>query len=219
MSDSISSEDLYLSVTPGGSFYSVQDDSDGFGREFIKRLLTVDETPAFSLDVAQALSGLSDETETLEFVQLLQDAGFIAGQKNAEAAPSGSLESLLPGLLQSLSNDGRAVLAEGQGLYLGSSGFPHEAAEELAALSASLTAIYKRHKDVLKGNLGYSQRAWGLIDAAGNSEIGFWPLYIGKDRFTLIIGGMPQLNQSAFTQLIWALERRYGSNSSLPLKN
>ena len=219
MSDYISSEDLYLSVTPGGSFYSIQDDSDGFGREFIKRLLAADETPAFSLDVAKELSGISDETETLEFVHLLQDAGFIAGQKNAEIAPSGSLESMLPDLLQSLSSDGRAVLAEGQGLYLGSSGFPHEAAEELAALSASLTAIYKRHKDVLKGNLGYSQRAWGLIDASGNSEIGFWPLYIGSDRFTLIIGGMPQLNQPAFTQLIWALELRYGSNSSMLLNN
>lgn len=214
MSDYTSSEDLYLSVTPGGSFYSIQDDSDGFGREFIQRLLSADETPAFSLDTAQNLSGMSDETETLEFIHLLQDAGFIAGQKYSEIAPSGSLESLLPDILQSLSSDGRAVLAEGQGLYLGSSGFPHEAAEELAALSASLTAIYKRHKDVLKGNLGYNQRAWGLIDAAGNSEIGFWPLYIGSDRFTLIIGGMPQLNQPAFTQLIWALERRYGANSS-----
>lgn len=153
----------------------------------------------------------------MEFVHLLQDAGFIYGQAEKEIAPAGSLESMLPDILQRLSGDGRAVLAEGQGLYLGSSGFPHEAAEELAALSASLTAIYRRHKDVLKGNLGYRQRAWGLIDAAGNSEIGFWPLYIGKDRFTLIVGGMPQLNQPAFTQLIWALERRYGSTSSLQL--
>ena len=217
MSDYISREDLFMGVTPGGSFYTVQDNTEEFGREFLHRLLTVDQMPPFSLDIAKDLSGLSDETETLEFVHLLQDAGFIYGQQSSQVAPSGSLESMLPGLLQSLSDDGRAVLAEGQGLYLGSSGFPHEAAEELAALSASLTAIYKRHKDVLKGNLGYRQRAWGLIDAAGNSEIGFWPLYIGKDRFTLIVGGMPQFNQPAFTQLIWALERRYGTNSPMVL--
>lgn len=217
MSDYTSSEDLFMGVTPGGSFYTVQDDTEEFGRQFLHRLLTVDETPSFSLDMAKELSGLSDETETLEFVHLLQDAGFIYGQQNRQTAPSGSLENMLPGLLQSLSDDGRAVLAEGQGLYLGSSGFPHEAAEELAALSASLTAIYKRHKDVLKGNLGYRQRAWGLIDASGHSEIGFWPLYIGKDRFTLIVGGMPQFNQPAFTQLIWALERRYGTNSPMVL--
>lgn len=217
MSDYLSREDLFMGVTPGGSFYTVQDDTEEFGREFLHRLLTVDETPAFSLAAAKDLSGLDDESETLEFVHLLQDAGFICGQLNSLRAPTGSLESMLPGLLKSLSDDGRAVLAEGQGLYLGSSGFPHEAAEELAALSASLTAIYKRHKDVLKGNLGYRQRAWGLIDAAGNSEIGFWPLYIGKDRFTLIVGGMPQFNQPAFTQLIWALERRYGTNSQMVL--
>jgi len=217
MSDYISREDLFMGVTPGGSFYTVQDDTEEFGRGFLHRLLTVDQMPPFSLDIAKDLSGLSDETETLEFVHLLQDAGFIYGQKSSQVAPAGNLESMLPGILQSLSDDGRAVLAEGQGLYLGSSGFPHEAAEELAALSASLTAIYKRHKDVLKGNLGYRQRAWGLIDAAGNSEIGFWPLYIGKDRFTLIVGGMPQFNQPAFTQLIWALERRYGTNSPMVL--
>ena len=217
MSDFTSSDDLYMGVTPGGSFYAVQADADEFGREFLRRLLSVSETPAFNLEIAQDLSGLESETETLEFIHLLQDAGFIYGQKERELAPAGNLESMLPGLLQSLSDDGRAVLAEGQGLYLGSSGFPHEAAEELAALSASLTAIYRRHKDVLRGNLGYTQRAWGLIDAAGNSEIGFWPLYIGGDRFTLIVGGMPQLNQPAFTQLVWALERRYGTNSSMLL--
>ena len=217
MSEYVSSEGLFMGVTPGGSFYAVQDDADEFGRQFLRRLLSADETPSFNLDIAQDLSGLNDQTETMEFVHLLQDAGSIYGQAEKESAPAGSLESMLPDILQRLSGDGRAVLAEGQGLYLGSSGFPHEAAEELAALSASLTAIYRRHKDVLKGNLGYRQRAWGLIDAAGNSEIGFWPLYIGKDRFTLIVGGMPQLNQPAFTQLIWALERRYGSTSSLQL--
>lgn len=217
MSDFTSSDDLYMGVTPGGSFYAVQSDADEFGREFLLKLLSVSETPAFNLEIAQDLSGLDSETETLEFIHLLQEAGFIYGQKERELAPTGNLESMLPGILESLSDDGRAVLAEGQGLYLGSSGFPHEAAEELAALSASLTAIYRRHKDVLRGNLGYSQRAWGLIDAAGNSEIGFWPLYIGGDRFTLIVGGMPQLNQPAFTQLVWALERRYGTNSSMLL--
>ncbi|PWR00323.1 hypothetical protein [Leucothrix pacifica] len=217
MSDFTSSDDLYMGVTPGGSFYAVQSDADEFGREFLLKLLSVSETPAFNLEIAQDLSGLETETETLEFIHLLQDAGFIYGQKQQEVAPTGSLESMLPEILESLSDDGRAVLAEGQGLYLGSSGFPHEAAEELAALSASLTAIYRRHKDVLRGNLGYTQRAWGLIDAAGNSEIGFWPLYIGGDRFTLIVGGMPQLNQPAFTQLVWALERRYGTHSSMLL--
>ena len=217
MSDFTSSDDLYMGVTPGGSFYAVQSDADEFGREFLLKLLSVSETPAFNLEIAQDLCGLDSETETLEFIHLLQEAGFIYGQKERELAPTGNLESMLPGILESLSDDGRAVLAEGQGLYLGSSGFPHEAAEELAALSASLTAIYRRHKDVLRGNLGYTQRAWGLIDAAGNSEIGFWPLYIGGDRFTLIVGGMPQLNQPAFTQLVWALERRYGTNSSMLL--
>jgi len=196
MSENSLNDPLYMGVTPGGSFYAVQDEYDEFGRDFLKRLLSADETPAFDLDMAQNLAGLNDHSETGEFIHLLQDAGFIYGQQERSPAPIGSVESLLPDLLKMLSDEGRAVLAEGQGL--------------LAALSASLSAIYKRHRDVLRGNLGYRQRAWGLIDAGGNSEIGFWPLYVGDDRFTLIVGGMPQFNQPAFTRLIWALERRYG---------
>ena len=142
----------------------------------------------------------------------LQEAGLIIGLEHSEQAPPETLERLLPQLLRTLSDEGKAVLAESRGLYLGSAGFPHEAAEELAALSANLTAVYARHKELLQGNLGYRQRAWGLIDASGNSEVGFWPVYIGQNRFTLIIGGIPQLNQPAFKQLVWALEMRYGNS-------
>ena len=115
-----------------------------------------------------------------------------------------------------MSDEGKAILAESRGLYLGCAGFTHEAAEELAALSANLTTVYARHKELLHGNLGYRQRAWGLVDASGNSEVGFWPLYIGQNRFTLIIGGIPQFNQPGFKRLVWALEMRYG-NTEIPI--
>jgi hypothetical protein len=28
----------------------------------------------------------------------------------------------------------------------------------------------------------------------GNSQVGFWPLYVGGQRFVRVIGGMPRLN-------------------------
>ena len=87
MSDYTSREDLFMGVTPGGSFYTVQDDTEEFGRQFLHRLLTVDQMPPFNLDIVQELSGLSDEIETLEFVHLLQDAGFIYGQESSQPAP------------------------------------------------------------------------------------------------------------------------------------
>lgn len=210
MSEYILTENLYLGITPGGTYYAVQDDADEPGREFLHRLLQEGETPVFTVDTACELTGYKKK-RALEFIHWMQEAGLISGVEQSESAPDETLERLLPKLLRTLSDEGKAILAESRGLYLGSAGYTHEAAEELAALSANLAVVYARHKELLYGNLGYRQRAWGLVDASGNSEVGFWPLYIGKNRFTLIIGGIPQFNQPDFKRLVWALEMRYGS--------
>ena len=52
--------------------------------------------------------------------------------------------------------------------------------------------------------------AWALINAGGMSNMGFWPLFIGKHRFVLIISGAPKLDQPAMLDLVWLLFRRYG---------
>ncbi len=215
MSEYILTENLHLGVTPAGTYYAVQDNAAEPGRLFLHRLFQEATTPLFTVEVACELSGYKKK-RALEFVHWMQEAGMILGQEHSESAPEETLERLLPKLLRTLSDEGKAILAESRGLYLGSAGFTHEAAEELAALSANLTAVYARHKELLHGNLGYRQRAWGLVDASGNSEVGFWPLYIGQNRFTLIIGGIPQFNQPDFKRLVWALEMRYG-NTEIPV--
>lgn len=215
MSEYILTENLHLGITPGGTYYAVQDSTEEPGRVFLHRLFQEPVTPLFTVDVACELSGYKKK-RALEFVHWMQEAGLILGQEHSEKVPEETLERLLPQLLRTLSDEGKAILAESRGLYLGSAGFTHEAAEELAALSANLTAVYARHKELLHGNLGYRQRAWGLVDASGNSEVGFWPLYIGQNRFTLIIGGIPQFNQPDFKRLVWALEMRYG-NTEIPV--
>jgi hypothetical protein len=52
--------------------------------------------------------------------------------------------------------------------------------------------------------------AWALVDAAGNGQVGFWPLFIGEQRFVLVVSDFPYLNQQALTTLVWALSIRYG---------
>lgn len=210
MNDYILQENLYLGITPTGCYFATQDESDDHGRNFLRRLLCEPESPLFDMQLISDYSGFKNK-HALEFIHWLQDAGMIVGLEQPEQAPQETLEQLLPELLSSLSDEGKALLAESQGLYLGSAGFPHEVAEELAAMSTHLTAVYGRHKALLQGNLGYKQRAWGLIDSNGNSEIGFWPLYIGSDRLTLVVSGMPQFNQERFKKLVWALSIRYGT--------
>lgn len=208
MTEYVSQDNLYLGVTPTGSYYAVQDRDNESARSFIKQLLQVPETPLFNEELSSQYSGLSGE-DSLKFVHWMQTAGLVYGSEVQEEAPQDRLENILPALLKPLADSKKIALAESQGFYLGSIGFTHEATEELAAMSTDLVNTYERHKALLNGNLRLKQRGWGLIDSLGNSEIGFWPIFIGDEVFTLIAEGMPQFNQEAFRQLIWALSIRY----------
>lgn len=202
-------EGLYINITPRGAYYAVQDNTEDVTRSLLIKLMKLEETPPFTTETLAELCDMDSE-DASSLIHRMQKLGLVSGQQLVEQAPADNLENILPDLLASLSDSQKVLLAEHSGLYLGASGFPHEAAEELAAISASLSEVYQRHKGLLQGNLGFNQHAWGLIDAAGNSEVGFWPLYVGYNHFTLVIHGMPQLNRPAFKHLVWSLVKRYG---------
>lgn len=201
---------LHISITPRGAYYAVQDNAEDVTRGILIKLLYEDTTLPLTDNTITDLCDMKLE-DASNLIHRMQTLGLISGQKEIENAPASNLEDMLPEILGSLSDSKKVLIAEHSGLYLGASGFPHEAAEELAAISANLSEVYERHKGLLNGNLRFNQRAWGLIDAAGNSEVGFWPLYVGYNQFALVIHGMPQLNRPAFKRLIWLLMRRYGA--------
>ncbi|HHO59219.1 MAG TPA: hypothetical protein ENJ64_03175 [Thiotrichales bacterium] len=126
-------------------------------------------------------------------------------------APDGTIEERLPELLQQLSSDGRALLADDQGFYLACAGFTHEAAEELSALSGDLASLSARHEGILHGNLKMNSSAFAVVDAGGYSQLGFWPLFIGETAFVLVVSGVPRFDQAAFVDLVWYLHKRYYS--------
>jgi len=201
---------LYINITPRGAYYAVQDNAEDITRKVLLKLLEMDESPPLTEEIIFDICRENAEDGS-NLIHRMQKLGLVSGQKELEEAPNENLEDSLPELLGSLSDSQKVLLAEHSGLYLGASGFPHEAAEELAAISANLSEVYQRHKRLLQGNLRFNQHAWGLVDAAGNSEVGFWPLYIGYNQFALVIHGMPQLNRPAFKKLVWSLMRRYGA--------
>lgn len=203
---------LYISITPRGSYYAVQDNANDVTRNVLVKLLHREDSPPLNDETLSEICEM-DGDDASNLIHRMQTLGLISGQKEIEYAPEHNIEDILPDLLGALSDSKKVLLAENSGLYLGASGFPHEAAEELAAISADLSVVYQRHKGLLHGNLRFNQQAWGLIDAAGNSEVGFWPLYVGYNQFALVIHGMPQLNRPAFKQLVWSLMRRYGATT------
>lgn len=199
----------FILPSPAGAFYSVADPEVDPPRRLLQRLLGTDTSHKLSLPALVDWTAAESEDEALDLLYHLQTLGWVEGFEQEQTALQGALENILPDLLRPLSASGKALLADAQGFYVASTGFNHETAVELSATSADLASLYERHRGLLKRNMGLGSSAWALVDAAGNSQTGFWPLYIADHRFVLIIGGLPRLNQPALTNLIWALSKRY----------
>jgi hypothetical protein len=204
--------EFYLHPTPAGAYFAASRPTRDPARAFLLRLLQEATTPQLTPELVQGWTGSSPEA-ALEFVYRLQSAGLIQGLPVPVSVPPDSVEALLPPLLAQLAEDGRALLADQRGLYLGTAGFAHETAEELAALGADLGRVHERHSQMLHGNLRLRGDGWGLVSANGASELGFWPLFVGSEYFMLILTGAPRFNQEAFTTLMWTLGVRYGATA------
>jgi hypothetical protein len=151
----------------------------------------------------------NDEQQCLQLLQKYQQLGWVQGIKQPLQAPAGAFESILPDLLNHLVENGKVLLADDQGFYLISHGYTHEVAVELSALSAEIATVYQRRTGLLNNNLGLTNHSWAIVDAAGNSQVGFWPLFIGQHRFVIVLSDVPHFNQPEFVTLTWALSVRY----------
>jgi hypothetical protein len=201
---------LYLLPTPGGAYYAATTYGDEPARALLFKLMSLGSTPLLNEDLIHAWTGSQEPAPMLELLFHMQSLGWVQGLRDSRPCPQGALEEVLPALLANLSSTNKALLADNDGFYIASHGYPHETAEQLSALSGDLASLYQRHRGLLRNKLGIPSGAWAVVDAAGDSQIGFWPMYIGAERFVLVISGLPRLNQPAFTDLVWALAKRYG---------
>ncbi|EIC30606.1 hypothetical protein [Methylomicrobium album] len=207
-------EGLFLYPTPSGAYYAVSSNEMDKPRQFIRQMLSQPATKALTFENLQELTGLEDPEKCMEMLHHCQKLGWVQGLKQALNYPSEQLDKILPDMLSAITENGKVLLADMEGFYLASHGFPHEVAEELSALSAEIATVHARRSGVLMNNLGQTSQAWAIVDVFGNSQMGFWPLFIGKNRFVLIISGIPHFNQPEFVSLIWALAIRYATKAS-----
>lgn len=205
-------EGLYLLPTPSGAYFSIASNGKDKARNFLRSLLRQSQTPELSVESLAALSGLEDADKALELLHHCQKLAWVQGCDEPIKSPVGALEEILPSLLMQITETGKCLLADEQGFYLVSEGFAHETAEELSALSAEIATVHKRRSGLLRNNLGIASHAWSIVNAYGNSQIGFWPIFIGDHRFVIVIEGVPHFNKMAFVNLIWALTTRYSND-------
>jgi len=204
-------EGLYLYPTSAGAYYAACSRDTDKPRQFLRALLKQQKTCALNVANLQSLMEQKEEQKCLELLNHCQKLGWIQGLYVELPYPQGALETILPNLLSKISENGKVLLADSQGFYLASHGFPHEVAEELSALSAEIATVHERRSGLLMNNMGLASHAWAVIDATGNSQVGFWPLFIGNNRFVVAISGIPHFNQPEFVSLVWALSIRYAN--------
>jgi len=200
---------LFLYPTPVGAYYAVSSNEEDKSRKFLKRLLQQSKTQTLTIEKLMGLMNEENEEKALELLKHCQNLGWVQGVKDIMESPEGALEDVLPPLLANISETGKVLLADDQGFYLACHGFPHEVAEELSALSAEIATVHQRRSGLLMNNMGLGSQAWAIVDAFGNSQTGFWPVFIGNTRFVIAISGIPSFNQPDFVKLIWALSIRY----------
>ncbi|MEJ2610724.1 MAG: hypothetical protein P8179_11715 [Candidatus Thiodiazotropha sp.] len=212
MKNMIIEEGRHLESTPAGAFFMSSSPKAEPARRLLLNIMSSNSSPNWNPLRLAEWSGL-EQKQALELLYQLQKLGWVSDLSQAQKAPEGPLEEVLPSLLEHISVDSKALLADNQGFYLGTNGIPHEAAEALSAVSADLGSLFERHERLLVNNLGRREQAWSLSDAAGNSQLGFWPLYIGSLRFVLVVEGRPTFNQPAFRDLVWTLTLRYSAEN------
>ena len=204
-------DEKHVLPTPAGIYYATSSNQSEVTRKLLLAMVSQSESQRLTMENLCGQIKM-DEDSALETLHRMQRLGWLETHEQAQQAPSGSIEDIFPPLLRALSSTGKTLLADQQGFNLASNGFTHEAAEELSALSADIASLRLRHGNLLFKNLSIKTHAFGLVDAAGNSQLGFWPLYIGDSYFTLAMSGVPRFNQSDFTNLVWALTHRYATS-------
>lgn len=207
-------EGKHLLPTAAGAYYCASTKGDDTARKLLQWLMGKQSSSLYSMDdICKALS--LNETHVEQLLRHMQHLSWLQCTDEKQLAIPGKLEDILPDILPGLSHSGKVLLADAQGFYIASAGFPHETAEELSGLSADLMSLSERHQGVLGGNLNIKSNNWALVDAGGFSQLGCWPVNIGQEIFSLVIAGLPRFDRDEFLQLVWTLYARYGSNGML----
>jgi hypothetical protein len=208
MADYQLTNDVHIIPTPLGAYCAASNPQPDAARSLILGIMASETTQKVSVETLRQYVG---NANPLQLLYWMEKSKWIVGRAESETLAALHIETDVPFLLSQLSGDGKALLADHQGFYLVNAGFTQDVAEELAILAAGISAIQNKHAELIRSKLRLGTLAMAVIDSGGNSELGCWPLYIGKQHFMLVISGIPRFDQAAYLHLIWALCRRYNT--------
>ncbi|WMY92187.1 peptidase M23 [Snodgrassella communis] len=197
--------DLYPKVMPAGAFYAVSSPSHSASRMLLANILQADINAKLTEERLRQWAETDGAHTALNLLYRLQRLEFLYG----ETKPSSQLVKVtsdgFEDILGQLSDSHKALLVDQDGFYFANVGFNHETAEEVANLASEATRLTEKHSLLIKNNLNIYNNAVGICDPAGQSELTFFPLYIGNTKNILVTAGLPLLNSEAFVTMVRGL--------------
>lgn len=199
----------YLLPSAGGIYHLVCQPGQTSAKKLFSDILRRRRTRVIAVDDVQRIMEIDSRQQFAEEMQTILTLGWLEEHDTPLQLPEDALEELLPQLLTALSSTGHTFLSDSHGFPLFSSGFPRKDVESLSAMSAQFSTIYDKYHQVIQRTANSPTQAWGMIDAAGNSNMGIWPINVGDHSFNLLIQGVPRLDHPNFVILVWLLYSRY----------
>lgn len=199
----------YLFPSAAGVYHLACQPSQTSAKKLFSDILRRTHTRIITTHEVQRIMEINSHQRFTEEMQTILSLGWLEEHDTPFQLPDDALEELLPQLLTVLSSTGHTFLSDSHGFPLFSSGFPKKDVEALSAMSAQFSSIYDKYHAVIQRTAQSPTQAWGMIDAAGNSNMGIWPISIGNHGFNLLIQGIPKLDHPNFVILVWLLYSRY----------
>ena len=196
---------LYPKVTPAGAFYAVSSSAHSASRILLANILQADVHDMITTENLSAWAQAEDSHEALTLLYRLQRLEFLYGEEQPSSMMVKVTAEGFEDILGQLSDNDKALLVDQDGFYFANIGFNHETAEEVANLASEATRLVEKHSLLVKNNLNIYHNTIGICDPSGQSELSFFPLYVGDIKYILVIAGMPLLNSEAFVTLVRSL--------------
>ena len=159
-----------------------------------------------SIDQLSAFPGMDQRQ-----LDSLLDGGFLSRVNDEQAIDYKKISQPddFVAQLETLSVNGKVILADAHGLILASSGYSGSDSEYIAAIATNLVRISEQAKVRIKNQtekqLWTTGLSWGRFRALCMS------LYIGHKQYILVVGGLPDLEKKEFFDIVSFLVRRYGN--------
>ncbi len=208
---STSSETIpaYLVPTPTGARFVLSGRDQDPRRLVLGALLRGGSSRPMPLAMLADISGLADRKALGTVLYQLQRDNFLTGDIEPLTVSREPLGEAVPPLLQALSDTGRGVLADDNGLCYAYSGCSRNDADRLAAFSTSLYPLWRLYRELPEDAAPLEPSAWALINGRSETRLTVFPVFVGEQLLHMTLAGSATLDSPAYVKLAALLLRRY----------